>query len=58
MSPKVKAIFTLKGMAILLIVWWVYSAPASAAHMANKGLGGAKQAGHSAQAFLTSLHIG
>jgi hypothetical protein len=56
--PKVKAIFTVRGLLILLVVYWLFTAPTSAAHMANKGLGAAKQAGHSAQAFLTSLNIG
>lgn len=52
---KVKAVFTLKGMAILLIGWWVFSAPTSAAHMANKGIDNLKHAGHSAQAFLSNI---
>ena len=52
---KVKAIFTIKGLAILLGAWWVFSAPTSAAHMANKGLDTAKHAGHSAQAFLSNI---
>jgi hypothetical protein len=55
MSPKVKALLTMKGMAILLAIWWVYSAPTSAAHIANKGIGGLKHAGHSAQAFLSNI---
>jgi hypothetical protein len=56
--PKFKSLLTLKGLALLLVVYWLFTAPASAAHMANKGLGAAKHAGNSAQAFLTSLNIG
>ena len=52
---KAKAVFTVKGMAILLVIWWVFTAPTSAAHMANKGLDTAKHAGHSAQAFLSNI---
>jgi hypothetical protein len=52
---KVKSLFTVKGIAIVLVVWWVFTAPTSAAHMANKGLGGLKHAGHSAQAFLSNI---
>lgn len=55
---KLKSLLTIKGALILLVVYWLFTAPTSAAHMANKGLGGLKQAGHSAQAFLTSLNVG
>jgi hypothetical protein len=55
---KAKALFTVKGALIALVAWWLFTAPLSAAHMANKGLGNLKQAGHSAQTFLTSLRIG
>lgn len=55
---KLKSLFTIKGALILLVAYWLFTAPTSAAHMANKGLDTAKQAGHSAQAFLTSLNIG
>ena len=51
-------ITTPKGWAIILVAWWLFTAPTSAAHMANKGLGSLKQAGHSAQAFLTNLNVG
>jgi hypothetical protein len=55
---KLKSLLTLKGALILLVAYWLFTAPTSAAHMANKGIGSLKQAGHSAQAFLTSLNIG
>jgi hypothetical protein len=55
---KAKALFTIKGLLIVLVIYWLFTAPTSAAAMANKGLNTAKHAGHSAQAFLTSLRIG
>jgi hypothetical protein len=55
---KLKSVFTIRGLLILLVVYWLFTAPTSAAHMANKGLNTAKHAGHSAQAFLTSLNVG
>jgi hypothetical protein len=48
-------ITTPKGWMVLLVAWWLFSAPMSAAHMANKGLNTAKHAGHSAQAFLSNI---
>lgn len=52
---KVKSLLTVKGLLVLLVVYWLFTAPTSAAHMANRGLDAAKHAGHSAQTFLTNI---
>jgi hypothetical protein len=55
---KLKSLLTVKGLLVLLVIYWLFSAPHSAAQMANRGLNAAKHAGQSAQTFLTSLNIG